>query len=340
MSNQGRFRERGFTLFEALILVAIVALIIGILLPTMGRTGCGSRQLKDSSQIRGIHQSMVQWAMQNNERFPSPSLLDPDGNTMDVGQRDDPSQAFRLDSTRNIFSLLIFHGAVPVEMFVSPAEQGPIIEYDGYEVSDPSAASNPAMALWDPAFRATPRDSAIGDQSEGDEGSFSYAHTPPFGRRGETTWRDTYSASQAVLGNRGASWTRDQGGDWELLDSTHEIVGDYSKPVGEESNTLLIHGSRLKWEGNIAYQDNRVIFETRPDPEDLPFTFAGLGVRADNLFANEDDASGTPDDEQRVNAKSDNVNAFLRSYSDRISGSVPDDEGEGVLDVRLEIFYD
>ncbi len=337
MSNQGRFRERGFTVIEAFVVVLIIVLIVAMFLPIYGHgSHRGVRHLKDSSQIRGIHQSMVQWALQNDERFPLPSLMDPEGTTVDVGQGDDASQAFEFDSTRNIFSLMIYNGLVPLEMLISPAEQGPIIEYENYQIDEPAAAADPSKALWDPAFRATPRDSAIGDQQEGDEGSFSYAHTPPFGRRKDSTWRDTYSASQAVLGNRGASWTRGRKGDWELLDETHEVADDYSKPVGEMSNTLLIHGSRSKWEGNIAYQDNRVIFETRPDLEDLPFTFTSLGVRADNLFVNEDDATGEPDSEVRLDAQSDNLNAFLRSYSDRIGGSVVD----GVSDVGLEVFYD
>ncbi len=335
MSNQGRFRGRGFTAVEAFIIVIIVVLLIAMFLPAVSRSGCGSRQLKDSSQVRGIHQSMVQWALQNSERFPLPSVMDPQGNTVDVGQRDDPSQAFKLDSTRNIFSMLIFNGAVPLEMYISPAEQGPIIQYEKYQVVEPAAAADPSLALWDPAFCATPRDSAVGGQSAVTEGSFSYAHTLPFGRRRESTWRDTYRADQAVLGNRGASWTR-EGNEWTLLDDSREESVDYSTPMGENSNTLLIHGSRLKWEGYIAYQDNRVVYETQPDSEDLPLTFSSLGVRADNLFANEDDATGQPDAEGRVNAENDNENAFLRSYSDRISGAV----GAGALDVYLEVFYD
>ncbi len=328
---------RGFTLIEALAGV-LVAGVVGSLAVTTGPREDAMR-LKDSSQVRGIHQSMVIWALQTKERFPLPSEFDREGNTVDLGQRDDPSKAFMLDSTRNIFSMLVFNGSVPVEMFVSPAETGPITQYEDYEVSEPTAAANPRKALWDPAFRATPRDKPLGDQKEGDKGSFSYAHSLPFGKRLETIWRDTFSASQAALGNRGASWERAEDS-WDLLDETHKIADDFSSPVGEKSNTLRIHGDPLKWEGNIAYQDNRVIFEAQPDPVDLPFKFASVGIRRDNVFANENDTTGVPDDESRVNAKSDNVNAFLRSYSDRISGSVPDDAGKGVLDVRLEIFYD
>ena len=75
---------------------------------------------------------------------------------------------------------------------------------------------------------------------------------------------------------------------WNLVSSHDE---------GDRSITLLIHGSRTKWEGNEAFNDNHVDFLTKADPDNLTFTFTGLGAGQrslpDNIFVNENDSQRT-----------------------------------------------
>ena len=117
------------------------------------------------------------------------------------------------------------------------------------------------------------------NQTATDPGGFSYAHMPPVGNR-RVKWGNTFAATEAIIGNRGPQYTGPGGatGTWTLIPAVTTVDNTYRTPVGVGSNTLLIHGGRTTWEGNIAYNDNHVSYESRPDPETTPFTFTGLPV--------------------------------------------------------------
>jgi len=63
-------KRRGFTLIELLVVVAIIALLIAILLPSLGKARELSQRSTCSANIRGIMQSMVVYSSDNNEYYP------------------------------------------------------------------------------------------------------------------------------------------------------------------------------------------------------------------------------------------------------------------------------
>ncbi len=329
-------------------IIVIVIVVISIFVPHRGPSRRYARQLKDASQIRGIHQSMVYWALMNGDRFPTPSQIDKEGWTTRhiVDVTTNPDEAFKLDSTRNIYSMLMFNGSTTPPQYISPAEVGSPVECINYMVSEPVGAFNPAKALWDPAFRAHPREQEIIDSArmKDDDSHFSYAHAVPFGARKDEMWRDTASADHAVLANRGPAYDPDgsaEKGTWDLAADSGPTQS-FDTRQGKSSNTLLIHGSKSKWSGIVAYNDNRVSFETRPDPKELKFTFSGLDakhrVKPDNLFVDEDDVARSPRPEggtttvlgPQVNGR----NAYLRSYKDAIGGSAGADGKPASVQIR------
>src|SRR5579875_3200813 len=72
-------RRRAFTLIELLVVVAIIALLIAILLPSLGKARELSNRSYCAANCRGVMQSLNVYATDNSDAFPIVGVLPAQG---------------------------------------------------------------------------------------------------------------------------------------------------------------------------------------------------------------------------------------------------------------------
>lgn len=295
---------KGFTLVELLVVISIIALLIGLLLPALGRARASAQQIKCGTQTRGIQQGFVSWAQSNNESYPRPDILDR-SNVTELAE----TPARGKNRTGNICSVMIFNKTLTPELFVSPAEKDPnikVITEAQYDFVNPNnialgtSAEQQAQALWDPAFKGTPSgldtSVTICTVSSPDKplvprnvGNNSYAHIPIIGNRVDYWSTISPIATIPIVGNRGPVYAMTPQVPIDNVTVTWDSkLDDGSVPfeAGRGSTSMLIHGGKTTWEGNVAYNDGHVKFETTSTPKELQVSYQDK-FYPDNLFVNE-----------------------------------------------------
>ncbi|MCE5278145.1 MAG: type II secretion system protein [Planctomycetaceae bacterium] len=100
-------RRHAFTLVELLIVIAIIALLVGILVPVIGNSMSEANKTKCASNLRVIGGALHQFAHANKSRFPSIESVAPGNAYGKIGHNNnDPATLDVADATRPLFMLM------------------------------------------------------------------------------------------------------------------------------------------------------------------------------------------------------------------------------------------
>jgi hypothetical protein len=231
--------------------MAIIALLIGLLLPALAKARAQAKLMEDQTQTKQIHQAWVTWSNNYKGLFPTPGLINRlpyNGQEIPGKGQEDTLQ----NTTAYVHSVAIAQNYYTPEICVGPTEpNGRVFVKDNYNWEVISVEND---IYWDPDFTMK-LDSIC---------HASYASIPVLSTRKKTQWLNTSDSRFAAIGNRGPQ-------DGQILD---------------EHITYEIHGSTAQWDGVVCFQDNHVESLHTFFPDGMYYQ-EGEEQLADNLFKND-----------------------------------------------------
>lgn len=269
-------KRRGFTLVELLVVISIIALLMAVLMPALGRARAMAYRVVCGSHLSGIGKSMLIYSNDNEEEYPCAggrrSIWGTTGTLGDMWDTPLLKDAFGVTPVRpgeatitSSFWLLVKYADVTPKQFICKGDAGTKI----FKLTDEGAGGLDYADVWD--FGTTP----------GMKCSYSY-HMPYYD---STTGDQGYPVTavsrveSALCADRNPYLDKNVDYLGNAVDSQGDPLPRWGEEVGEDyyydeppySGGAAAHQREGQ---NVLFNDSHVKFERFPN----------VGVENDNIY--------------------------------------------------------
>ena len=250
-------RAAGFSITDLVIVVAVIAAMLAIQIPTDAAARRTARRMQNSTQLRGIHQGLVIFGQSNKFFYPglnSKGTILPD-NAANTGNSGDG------DTVQARYWIMLRGDFFTPEYIISPSETANVWEYD---------------------WRADPLQTPVKWDEREKNYSYAMLHiagdanaAPAAGVRA-SEWKETANTQAIVLSDRNTG-----------TNATNQVASIHTAERGEWKGSVL-------WNDNhVMFEQTHDQFMTRYGNGELLADDNFNGT--DNLFAADVDGEGNAD---------------------------------------------
>ena len=264
-------KQKGFTLIELLVVMSIIALLLSILMPALGRARAEAMLTKDQTQVKAIFSGFTFWTPSHDGKYPTPGLEARGESSSGSFIKGRGPEDLTQNDHASVLSMCVMQNLFSTDVLYAPTEQGEnVYPMEGYNYNsyEPTHQGD-GWYLWDKTLTNDLGDADLGCNN-------SYGIMPVTGLRKQRNWGlSTHSPTTfAVLGTRGPE-NGPPGGAWE-----DELKTSVSN---------LFHGIESDWKGIVHFGDGHgTVLETFYPISSTYVNTSSVAV-SDNLFWENDD---------------------------------------------------